>query len=677
MRKTRVLQVIILLFCLFQTGSADPISSSSGKFTFNTSIDPGDDLFSYVNDGWVAEHPLPANKSSYTTFTAVNENTEDQLHTLFNKEAADYASGKESLIGKFYASGMDNETINNLSISSLSDEIARINSISTRQNLFNVSSHLIENGVAPFFLYYADQDPTNSTWVIPQVEQGGLGLPERDYYFRNDTETTDIQKAYRQHIKNVFTLLNYTEADADEYAGIVYNLEKEMASSQYTTVENRDPVNTTHITQWSDLSSQYPNIDWETLTAINGSGHADRINLHQLTTIQKLDQMFGSVPLEDWKVFLIYKLVDSLSPCLSDPFESENFDFYKHILNGVESPEPRWKRVLTVVNFAIPDEVGKKYVQAYFNADEREKARSISHAIRATLRERIANLTWMSDTTKQAAIEKMDAIVEKIGYPDVWIDYSGLHLTNSYTSNVLEAGRFSMIYGPNGLEKIGKPVDRTTWLMSPQTVNAYYNPTLNEIVFPAAILQPPFFDPNASDSTNYGGIGTVIGHEMTHGFDDQGRQFDKDGNIRDWWNANDSARFQEQADRIVDQYNHFEIIPGVFVNGNLTLGENIADFGGLTLAYHAWEENGKDAGEMAGSDNITPAQKVFLSFVRIWSGVARDEFLRSDSYTNPHPWVKFRSNGPPFNIPEFYQAFPSVGPDNALYRTPEQRPVIW
>lgn len=671
-----MIQFIILGFCLFQTGSAN-LTPPSDTFILNTSIEPGDDLFNYVNTAWIKEHPLPTNKSSYTTFTEVNDKTEDQLHILFDNEASNYTSGKETLIGKFYSSGMDTETINNQSITPIAGEIALINSISTKHDLFNVSSHLIEYGIDPFFSYYADQDPTNSTWMIPQVEQGGIGLPERDYYFRNDSETVSIQEAYKNHIKNVFLLLNYSESDAKEYAGTIYNIEKEMASSHYTTVENRDPINTTHIIPWSDLQSEYPNIEWETLAAINGSGYSDKINLHQRTVIEKFDQMVDSVSLEDWKIFLLYKLVDSLSPYLSEPFEEENFDFYSHILNGIESQEPRWKRVLTVVNSAIQDEVGKKYVEMYFNAEEREKARKISHSIRETLRERIVNLTWMSDSTKQAAIEKLDAIEEKIGYPNVWLNYSNLSLSDSYVLNVLNAGKFSKIHGPNGLDKIGKPVDRTAWLMSPQTVNAYYNPTLNEIVFPAAILQPPFFDPDADDSINYGGIGAVIGHEMTHGFDDQGRLFDKDGNLRDWWNADDSAKFQKQANIIVDQYNHFEVIPGVFVNGNLTLGENIADFGGLTLAFHAWEKNGKDVSKMSGTDNITPEQKVFFSFVRIWSGVARDEYLRSDSYTNPHPWVKFRANGPSFNIPEFYEAFPSIRPDNSLYRTPEQRPVIW
>lgn len=675
MKKNWLIQFIILVCCLFQTVSAS--LPPTDKFNFNTSIEPGDDLFDYVNTAWIKEHPLPTNKSSYTTFTEVNDRTEDQLHILFDNETANYTSGKETLIGKFYASGMDIEAINNQSITPITGEISLINSISTKHDLFNVSAHLIEYGIDPFFIYYADQDPTNSTWMIPQVEQGGIGLPERDYYFRNDTETVSIQEAYKNHIKNIFVLLNYSESDAKDYAERIYDIEKEIASSHYTTVENRDPINTTHIIPWSDLQTEYPNIEWETLAAINGSGHSDKINLHQLTAIQKIDQMVDSVSLEDWKIFLLYKLIDSLSPYLSEPFDVENFDFYGHILNGIESQEPRWKRVLKVVNSAIQDEVGKKYVEMYFDANEREKAQKISHSIRETLKERISNLTWMSDSTKQAAIEKLDAIEEKIGYPDVWIDYSNLILTDTYVLNVLNAGQFSKIYGPNGLEKVGKPVDRTAWLMSPQTVNAYYNPTLNEIVFPAAILQPPFFDPEADDSINYGGIGAVIGHEMTHGFDDQGRLFDKDGNLRDWWNANDSEKFQQQANLIVDQYNHFEVIPGIFVNGNLTLGENIADFGGLTLAYHAWEKNGKDVSANVGTENLTPAQQVFLSFVRIWSGVARDEFLRSDSYTNPHPWVKFRANGPPFNIPEFYNAFPSISQGNNLYRTPEQRPVIW
>jgi len=649
----------------------------SGPFTLDTGINPGDDFSGYVNNIWIANHPLPANKSSYNSFTEVREQTTDKVHTIIEQEAKRYTSGDENQIGRFYNSGMDTDAINRQGLTPLADELRKINAIQTSDDLNNVSADLVAYGIFPFFMYYADQDPTNSTCIIPHIYQGGIGLPDRDYYFRNDTESKQIQEAYREHIKNVFLLMNSSETEADQYANTIYKIEENIASSHYTMVEDRDPINTTHIVPWEDLKTRYPAIGWDQLAEINGSGKPNLTDLYQLTAIEHLNQMLSTVPLDDWKTFLTYKVIDSLSPYLATPYDDENFRFYSHILNGIESPEPRWKRVTGIVNAGLADEVGKQYVDTYFNDSARQEAKTLSHAIRSTLRERISNISWMDDQTKQAAMEKIDVMVEKIGYPDTWMDYTGLNLTDTYVSNVLETNNFNQIHGPMGLERIGKSVDRTMWFMSPQTVNAYYNPLLNEIVFPAAILQPPFFSAGANDSINYGAIGSIIGHEMTHGFDDEGRQYDKDGNLRDWWTVNDSIRFNNQTYFLVTQYNGFEVVPGVFINGNQTLGENIADFGGVTLAYHAWEQNGRDLLDQPDSANITPAQRFFISFANCWAGSARDEFLRTITYTDPHPWGAFRANGAPFNVPEFYEAFPTIGQENTLYRSTEQRPVIW
>jgi len=674
--KKSLLLLIILIFYLVPVGHANS-TFISGPFTLDAGVNPGDDLFGYVNNAWISDHPVPENKSSYTSFTEVEERTMEQLKSLFEQEGDLYASGGESLIGRFYMSGMDTDVINSQGIAPLQDEFDIIDGISSQGDLFNASIYLVEEGIFPFFIYYGDQDPTNSTWIIPHIEQSGLGLPDRDYYFRNDTGSRKIQEAYLQHIRNVFLLMNSSVEEADLRARAVYEIEVEMASSQYTPVENRDPKNTTHILSWDDLNSLYPNISWERLKVINGSGSSDQVNLHQLTMVDRLDKMLTTVSLDDWKIFLKYYLVNSLSGSLSSPFDDEHFNFYEPVLNGVETPEPRWKRVLAMVDVGISDEVGKRYVERYFDASAREKARTISLAIWSELRARIQNLTWMDSSTRKAATVKLDSMEEKIGYPDAWEDYSGLNLTDSYVRNILRTNHYSLVHGPFGLEKIGKPVDRTTWLMSPQTVNAYYSPTRNEIVFPAAILQPPFFDPEANDSINYGGIGTVFGHEMTHGFDDQGRQYDKDGNLRDWWLVADAARFTDQEHLIVDQYNQFEVYPGVFLNGNLTVGENVADFGGLTLAYHAWEHNGNDVSCQPGLTNVTPSQQLFLSFARTMQGSAKNDYLLASANSDQHPWGKFRADGVPFNIPEFYDAFPEVVPGNLLYRAPELRPVVW
>jgi len=673
----KILLLILILFLFLITAGFANTTTVSCPFTLDTGVNPGDDLFGYVNNAWITEHPVPENKSYYTAFTEVEERTLDQLKSLFDNETSRYATGEESLIGQFYQSGMDTGAINSEGLSPLAGELSMIDGISSHEDLMNTSAMLVQEGIFPLFVYYADQDPTNSTRIISQVEQGGLGLPDKEYYVRNSTGGRKLREEYQQHIKNVFLLMNESETEAVLDAERVYRIEEELASAQYNQIENQNPWNTTHILTWKDLNAQYPNISWDTLASINGSGRSDLVNLYQVSAIRKLDRMLKEKPLSDWKAFLRFRLVDSLSYSLSTPFEDEHFNFYGRILDGVSTPEPRWKRVLATVDAGLSDEVGKRYVENYFHADAREQARTISHTIRSELRKRILNLTWMENDTRKAAVEKLDAMDEKIGYPDVWMDYSVLNLTNSYTRNILETNHYSLIHGPLGLEKIGKPVDKTTWMMSPQTVNAYYSPGRNEIVFPAAMLQPPFFDPEADDPVNYGGIGTVIGHEMTHGFDDQGGKYDKDGNLRDWWTPADVTRFGEQKALFIDQVDGFEAAPGVFVNGNLTVGEYVADFGGLTLAYHAWEEASDDDTDQQGCGIITPAQQVFLSFVRSMQGSTTAEFLKASAVTDRHPWGKFRANAAPFNIPEFYDAFPDVGPGNSFYRSPEERPVIW
>lgn len=441
--------------------------------------------------------------------------------------------------------------------------------------------------------------------------------------------------------------------------------------------ENRDPVNTTHIISWADLKNRYPSIGWDQLAAINGSGIPDRADVHQLTAISQIDQMISTVPLEDWKVFLTYKLIDAFASSLSAPFEEEDFDFYGRTLSGIQSPDPRWKRVIKAVNAGLPDDVGKRYVATYFNESARDEAKNLTHAIRLTLRERIKNLTWMEPSTKASALEKLDAIVEKVGYPDTWMDYSGINLNGTYATNLIETSRYNHIYGPLGFATIGKPVDRKVWYISPQTVNAFYNSQMNEIDVPAAMFQPPFYYPGAEDAINYGGMGSFIGHELTHGFDDQGRQYDKDGNLLNWWTDSDTTRYLNQTKLLVDQYDQFEIVPGVYGNGQVALGENLADLGGLVLGYYAWKENGRDIKNPRDAANLTPAQKYFIAHANCWAGSARDEYLRTQAYTDPHPWEKFRANGPLFNMPEFYDAFPGIGPDNTLYRPKDQRPVIW
>lgn len=656
--------------------SYSPHLLSPAPFSLNESESPGNNLFGYVNDIWISHHPIQSNKSYYNAFSEVDDRTTEQLHTLFDSES-DANNITSNLIGTFYRSGMNEAAINSQGISQIADELDRISRIQTRQDVVNSSIHLLIKGINPLYSYYADQDPTHASRIIPHLFQGGIGLPDRDDYFRNDSESVNLQKEYRIHIRNVFLLLNETPQNASVHAEKVYALEKELAESHYTTLENRDPQNTTHILSFVELNETYPDFGWDMLRTIQGSGSSELIDVHQLSFIERLDTLLRDVSVDDWKTFLTYQLVNSMSPYLSSQFELECFMSYSHQMSGVSTMDPRWKRVLFTVNRLLGDEVGKKYVETYFQESSRQNARDIVDSIRDTMRERLANLTWMDDQTKEMAKEKLDAIREKIGYPDNWMDYSGLNLTDSYAGNVLAGSEFLFLHGPHGLDKIGKPVDRSAWFIYPQDVNAYYSPAMNDIVIPAAILQPPFFDPAADNSINYGGIGAIIGHELTHGFDDEGRKYDKEGNLVNWWTDKAAHNFQLQADLIVSQYNKFEVVPGLHIDGNLTLGENIADFGGLTLAFHAWEHSRKSTIEPEGHGTITPQQQVFLSFAQIWRGVGREEYIRALTYSDPHSWIMFRVNGAPFNVPEFYEAFPGIGVNDTLYRKTEERPVIW
>ncbi|WP_292370077.1 M13 family metallopeptidase [Methanoregula sp. UBA64] len=683
----RVVLILIAIFCLLSAGCTSPAGvtpaastpAPDAGFVLNLSVRPGDDFYAYVNDAWLETHPIPADKKSYSTFSALGDTVDDDLHALL-VNASNTTPGNTdrniTLIGQFYRSGMDNRTIDKEGLTGLSADLTMIDAINSRSDLTNATITLLAHGDSPVYSYWAENNPKNSSEMVPGLEQGGLGMPDRDYYLRTDNQSVEIQNAYRQHIARVFELSGETKAKAAADADTVYSLEKTLAASHFSTEENRDPATTTNLYTPAELEQQYPAIGWDQLASLPGSGPVSRINIHQPRYVKELNTLLETAPLEDWKVYLKYHLINSASPYLSTSFEAENFAFYSTTLNGVEEMKPRWKRVETTESDLLSDAVGKAYVAAYVDPRTREMVSAMVVSLRQTLDERITNLTWMGNSTKAAAHEKLAAMRQKIGYPDTWMDYAGLNLSDSYVKNVRSVQAYNLIYGPSGLSRIGRPVDPNVWYMSPQTINAYYNPTTNEIVFPTAILQPPFFDPNADAAHNYGAIGWVIGHEMTHGFDDQGRQYDKDGNLKDWWTAEDAANFNNRTSLLVTEYNTFEVLPGLYSNGNLTLGENIADFGGLTLSYHAWKETGNQTTGIAAS-NHTADREFFFSAAQTWRENARDDARRTWVYTDPHSDNKYRVDGVVFNIPEFYDAFPEVTPGDALYRNASERPVIW
>lgn len=687
--------ILILVLCLAAAGCLDtgatgtkPVATVTkapdSGFVLNESIRPGDDFFTYVNDDWIRTHPIPSDKSGYTTFNALGDKVDLDLLALYLKAenaTPGIADRNTTLIGQFFRSGMDTEAINRAGLTGLSEDVSMIDAIQSRSDLANATILLLRHGpgwpgTGPVYTYYAEINPRNSSEMVPGLSQGGLGLPDRDYYLRTDNQSLKIQEAYKKHIATVFILAGEPAGTAATHAETVYAMEKTLAAAHFTNVENRNPEKTTNLFTPAELEAQYPAIGWRSLFSIPGSGPVNKVNIHQPQYVKALNTQLETAPLEDWKVYLRYRLIDNSAAYLSQPFEDENFAFYSTTLYGTETMKPRWKRVVWTGDNYLGDLVGKAYVAEYVDPRTRGMVSEIFGTIRKTMDLRIENLGWMNTSTKKAAREKLAVMREKLVYPDTWRDYSGLVLSDSYIGNIRSAYAFDLIHGPSGLATIGKPVDRSVWYMPPQTVNAFYDPTLNEMIFPAAILQSPVFDPDADAAVNYGSLGFFIGHEMTHGFDDQGRQFDKNGTLKDWWTEEDAQNFGDRTRLIVDEYNHFEVLPGLYINGNLTLGENIADFGGVTLSYHAWKSVEKPS---PGTSVSAPAadRKFFYAVARTWQGSYREDLTRTLVYTDPHSELKYRVNGPLFNIPEFYTAFPEIQPGDTLYRNVSMRPVIW
>ncbi|HNX18053.1 MAG TPA: M13 family metallopeptidase [Methanoregula sp.] len=662
------------------TGTAAPVTGTPAPdsgYALNLSVRPGDDFYAYVNDAWIAEHPVPADKKSYTTFDSIEDKVDNDLHALLlnASNATPGADRNITLIGQFYRAGMDNVTIERDGLAPLSGDLAMIDAIQSGSDLTNATIILLEHGSNPVYYYVADINPRNSSEMIPYLEQGGIGLPDRDYYIRNDTKSREIQDAYRNHITNVFKLAGETDGQAAADAETVYAMEKTLAQAQNTAEDNMNPEKTTNLFTLSELEAQYPATGWEKLASIPGEGTVSQVNVRQPGFAKALDTLLKTAPLDDWKVYLRYELINEMSPYLGEGFEKEHFAFYSTTLNGVTAMEPRWKRVVHTESDILGDLVGREYVAQYVDPRTRGMVSDMFASMKQAFDNRIANLTWMSSSTKTAAREKLAAMGQKIAYPDKWTDYSGLTLSDSYAANVRSASAYNLIHGSSGLSQVGKPVDRTIWFMSPQMVNAYYDWNRNEIVFPAAILQEPFFDPDADAAQNYGALGGVIGHEMTHGFDTAGGQFDKDGNLKDWWTPEDKQRFDNSTQLLVQEYNNFQVLPGLSINGNLTLAENIADFGGITIAYDAWK-----AQESQSPDALTEKSKereFFYSAAHTWRGSFREEALRIQVYTDPHSNGRYRVNGAFFNVPQFYDAFPEIQPGDALYRNVSERPVIW
>lgn len=647
--------------------------------SMNLSVKPGDDFYEYVEGAWIKSHPVPADKSRYGEFQIVNDRTYDSVKKIVDGAADNTSAPAGSLeqkIGEFYRVGMNNATLEKQRLDPIKDELKLIVNISNTSEVQAVSTQMMDYGMDPFFSMYAAPDKKNSRVMIATVTQGGLGLPDRDFYFRPDNDSVKTREQYLTHVARMFVFLGDSPKIAENNARTVMTIETRLANASFTNVADNDEIKTYNKMSLEELSAFAPGINWSRLFTTFGRPDIAEVNVRNPSFFKELSTALQDETIADWKTFLRWKLILATSYYLSSDLEGEHFDFYGRKLNGQQEMKPRWKRVLDAEYGAIGEAIGRVYVDDHFDQGSKARMQEMVSNLKKAFRERIQNLTWMEPETKKKALMKLDVLDVQVGYPDEWLNYSELDVKNdSYIMNVLAASKFQFHHGPDGLDRIGKPVNRKLWEMDPQETNAYadYNKVL--IVFPAGILQSPFFNMGADDAVNYGAIGAIIGHEMTHNFDSQGRKFDVSGNLTDWWTSKDADNFNKSTGALVDEYNRFEVLPGLHVNGNLTLPENIADFGGLTMAYHAYKLSLKREPEMI--DGFTGDQRFFLSYAQIWRESSTNESLRTRVLTDTHSPARFRVNGVVFNVPEFYKAFPSLKPGDELYRPESERPVIW
>ena len=641
----------------------------------DTTVMPGTDFYQYACGGWMKAHPLTAEYARFGSFDLLAENNREQLKSLIGELAAkpEAPGSVAQKIGDLYNVAMDSVQVNADGVEPIRGELEKIAAITDVKEMSEIVSEMRRKGIDAYFVLGVGADEKNSTMNIVYVYQSGMSLGEREYYLDNDDHTREIREKYREHVANMFRLAAFTDEEALKDAYAVLKVETMLAEAAYDNVKLRDPQANYHKMKVTDLKREVPGIDWDVYLAAAGLGGIEELNVGQPEVLKAVADIWNKLPLNEQKAYLQWKVLDEAGSYLSDAFAAESFDFYGKTLSGQQQIKPRWKRAVGTVNGVLGEAVGQMYVEKYFPAAAKERMTALVANLQSALGERIKNLTWMSEETKAKALEKLSTIYVKVGYPNKWRDYSGLEIKDdSYWGNIMRSNEFDYNYM---IADAGKPVDRDRWFMTPQTVNAYYNPTTNEICFPAGILQYPFFDMNADDAFNYGAIGVVIGHEMTHGFDDQGRQYDKEGNLADWWTETDAVNFGAGTQKLVNHFDSIEVLPGLFANGKLTLGENIADHGGLQVAYTAFKE--ATAGkELPVIDGFTPEQRFFLAYANVWAGNIRDEQIRVQTKSDPHSLGRWRVNGALPHINAWYEAF-GIQEGDPLYLAPEKRAVIW
>lgn len=639
----------------------------------DSSIKPGDNFFRYVNGRWYDTAKIADDQTGVGSYMFLNIPQKQLLQNILDSvsKTQNTPGSLEQKVGDFYASGMDTATINRRGYEPLQPIFTRIDAISDVPSLVRFSAVELKTGNHSFIGVGISPDNKNSGINIAHAYQAGIGLPDRDYYFKTDSSTLAIQQAYKKYISTLFQLTGSNPDAATKEADVVYGIEKQMAASHRTNVELRDINANFNKTSVASLSKKQPNIGWEALL-VKLDAKTDSIDVSQPAYYDKLNALLKSIPLLDWKIYLKAGTLENYATALSKPFVDASFEFTK-ALSGQATQKTREQIMVENVDGLLGQALGQLYVKRYFNEDAKKRVLDLVNNLQKSFENRINHLDWMSDSTKQKAKEKLHAITKKIGYPDKWRDYDKVQIDRTkYFENLLSLNQNEYQFQ---LAKLNKPVDRSEWGVTPSTVTAYYNPPYNEIVFPAGILQFPYFDFSADDAINYGGIGMVIGHEMTHAFDDQGAQFDKDGNVKNWWTKEDNEKFRAKTKRVIDLYSSFTVLDTAHIKGALTVGENTADNGGVAIAYDAFKMT-KEGQDTTKIDGFTPDQRFFLSIARIWRVKTRDAFLRMYINTNPHSPAMWRVNGPLMSSAPFYKAF-NVQPGDKDYLPEDQRIKIW
>jgi putative endopeptidase len=675
---------IIILFTLLGLGgisSCNQPESTTGEgrkyviaANMDSSVRPADNFYLFVNGKWIKGAQISPTESSAGAFLDLYNLTKDHLKGILEDAAkGGFATGTiDQKVGDLYASGMDSTTIERLGYDPVKPYLSQINAWTDPKSIMEFEALRQKENQSTVVSLSIFADQKNSSVNIINVNQTGLGLPDRDYYFRKDPASVAVQQAYLTYMRKIFMLIGDDSATAAKKTAAVYALEKDMAGSHRTNVELRDPQSNYNKARVRDLDKRMPVVGWSSLFSQMGL-QVDSLNLCQPAYYAKLNTLLQTVPVSTWKAYYSFHVLDDAAPSLSSPFVNARFAFAGKALNGQQQIKPRWQRIYGVVDQNLGEALGQLYVKKYFTQEAKDRMLEMVNNLQKAFASRMDKLDWMSDSTKQKAKEKLGAFLKKIGYPDKWRDYSRVTVDrNNYYASLVSCEKNEFQYQS---AKVGKPVDRSEWGMTPPTINAYYNPTFNEIVFPAGILQFPFFDLGADDAINYGAIGMVIGHEMTHGFDDEGAQYDKDGNLRNWWAKQDSVLFVAKSKRVVALYNSFTVLDTVHVNGALTTGENIADIGGIQIAYDAFKltKQGQDTTRI---DGYTPDQRFFISLAQIWRDKAKDELVLRYINTDGHSPAMYRVNAPLMNCDPFYKAF-AVVPGDKMYLADTARIKIW